>query len=71
MLKNKHNIFMLDFRNFCDEVCRKYSKNVDNPSLSNLLKEISITFCSKAFGYFFDIHKSMILRFFSLSRKIF
>lgn len=62
---------MLDFRNFCDEICKKYERNVDNPSLSNLLGEISITFCSKVYGYFFDIHKSMILRFFSLCKKVF
>jgi hypothetical protein len=24
LLKSKHNAFMLDFRNFCDEVCKKY-----------------------------------------------
>jgi hypothetical protein len=70
-LKSKHNAFMLDFRNFCDEVSKKYNKDIDNPNLSNLLRNISITFCSKVYSYFFDIHKSIILRYFSLSKKVF
>ena len=37
-LKSKHSSFILDFRNFCDEVCKKYERNVENPSLTNLLK---------------------------------
>jgi hypothetical protein len=70
-LKNIHNAFMLDFRDFCDEVSKKYNKDIDNPNLSNLLKNISIIFCTKVYNYFFDIHKSMILRYFSLVKKVF
>ncbi len=61
---------MLDFRNFCDEICKKNEREVENPSLTNLLKEISIVFCVKVYNYFFDIHKSMFLRFFFLNRKV-
>jgi hypothetical protein len=70
-LKNIHNSFMLDFRDFCDEICKKYNKEIDNPNLSNLLKNISISFCIKVYNYFFDIHKSIILRYFSLVKKVF
>lgn len=62
---------MLDFREFCDEVCKKNERVIDNPSLTNLLKEISILFCSKVYTYFFDIHKSMILRYFSICKKVY
>lgn len=37
-LKSKHNAFMLDFRNFGDEFCKKHERHVENPSLTNLLK---------------------------------
>lgn len=62
---------MLDFREFCDEVCKKNERVIDNPSLTNLLKEISILFCAKVYTYFFDIHKSMILRYFSICKKVY
>lgn len=68
-LRGYHNNFLLDFRNFCDEACRSHMREVENPSLPNLLKELSVTFCAKVYSYFFDIHKSMLLRYFSLLSK--
>lgn len=70
LLKSKHNSFMLDFRNFCDEVCKKGERHVENPSLANLLKFVTIQFCAKVDTYFFDIHKSLLLRYFSVTRKV-
>lgn len=61
---------MLDFRNFCDEACKKGERHVDNPSLTNLLKFITVQFSAKVDIYFFDIHKSILLRYFSVTRKV-
>ena len=44
---------------------------MENPNLPNLLREMSITFCAKVYSYFFDIHKSILLRYFSLIQKCF
>lgn len=70
-LRGYHNNFILDFRNFCDEACRNHGREKDNPSLPNLLKELSVPFCAKVYSYFFDIHKSILLRYFALVQKCF
>ena len=70
-LKGYHYNFILDFRNFCDEACKNHEREIENPSLPNLLKELSVTFCAKVYNYFFDIHKSILLRYFSLTQKCF
>ena len=69
-MRGLHQKYLLEFRNFCNEACQRNNKEVDNPSLPNLLKEMSVSFCSKTFSYFFDVHKSMLLRVASVYGKV-
>jgi hypothetical protein len=59
-LKNFYNNFMQDFRNYCVEMCQRFNKNVDNPSLSNMLNIMTVSICVKVFQYFNDAHKNLL-----------
>lgn len=68
-LRNFHNQFMQEFRTFCVEMCQKFQKTVDNPSLTNILSLMTMNFCIKAFQYFSNSHKNILQRMFSVINK--
>lgn len=62
--------FLSDCRNFIfQNYLKEERKKIENPSISNLLQQMNIFFCSKTFIYYSDIYRTMLTRLFSIFNK--
>jgi hypothetical protein len=66
-VKERHLRFSSDCRNFCfQSYLREERKKIENPNLVNLMQQMNIFFCVKAFIYYADMYRSLLTRCFSL-----
>lgn len=66
LLREQHHRFLSDLRNFAFQSHIRFERRkVENPSLANLLREMNVPFCAKAFSYYADCLRSLIARTFS------